>query len=103
MIQKKLRLLANEEGSLMTLFEHSGLSVKVSKLEKGDLQEPHDQNEVYLLFSGKSELLNGGEGMDFYPSNFLLALTCVEHRFENFNDDFSALAIFYGSKGGEKP
>jgi mannose-6-phosphate isomerase-like protein (cupin superfamily) len=26
----------------------------------------------------------------------------VEHRFENFTDDFTTWVIFYGQKGGEK-
>ena len=101
--KKALELLATEDGPFKTLFEHGSLSVEIYQPEEVDLQQPHEQDEVYVVISGQGEFLNGGKRVNFSAGDFLFVPAGVEHRFENFSDDFSTWVIFYGPKGGEKP
>ncbi|MEX0314503.1 MAG: cupin domain-containing protein [Allomuricauda sp.] len=100
--KEALKKLAKNESPFITLFEHGTLSVEVYKPEKVDLQQPHTRDEVYVVISGTGEFFNGGVRTNFEPGDFLFVPAGVEHRFENFTDDFSTWVLFYGPEGGEK-
>ncbi|MFZ1785467.1 MAG: cupin domain-containing protein [Ferruginibacter sp.] len=92
-----------ESGQLfLNLFEHSSLQVEMYKPDIVDLQQPQEQDEVYVILSGSGEFINGETQMEFQPGDFLFVPAGVEHRFINFTTDFAAWVIFYGPKGGEK-
>jgi mannose-6-phosphate isomerase-like protein (cupin superfamily) len=93
--------LAEIDSPFKTLFTHGSLSLEVYKPEKVDLQQPHGRDEVYIIISGHGEFVNNGIRTTFGPSDFLFVPAGVEHRFENFTDDFSTWVIFYGPEGGE--
>ncbi|WP_136468408.1 cupin domain-containing protein [Flagellimonas onchidii] len=99
--QEALKKLAEGNSPFLTLFEHGTLSVEVYKPEKVDLQQPHTRDEVYVVISGTGEFVNGGIRTDFGPGDFLFVPAGVEHRFENFTNDFSTWVLFYGPEGGE--
>jgi quercetin dioxygenase-like cupin family protein len=40
--------------------------------------------------------------MPFKEKDVLFVPAGVEHRFDNFTDDFMTWVIFYGQKGGKK-
>ena len=100
--KKALELLSKEKSPFKKLFEHGTLTVEVYKPEKVDLQQPHERDEVYVVISGSGEFLNAGNRVSFNAGDFLFVPAGVEHRFENFTDDFSTWVLFYGPKGGEK-
>ena len=100
--QDALELLQKEKGVFKTLFKHGTLSVEVYQPKKIDQQQPHQQDEVYLVISGEGEFVNGGKREKFSAGDFLFVPAGVEHRFENFTDDFATWVLFYGPKGGEK-
>lgn len=97
-----LSLLSKEKSPFKTVFEHGTLSVEVYKPEHVDLQQPHERDEVYIIISGSGEFLNDGKRVNFGPGDFLFVPAGVDHRFENFSEDFSTWVLFYGPKGGEK-
>ncbi len=66
-----------------------------------DPQQPHDQDEVYVVLSGQGTFLNGDERRPFQPGDVLFVPATVVHRFEDFTDDFYAWVVFYGPPGGE--
>jgi hypothetical protein len=39
----------------------------------------------------------------FAPGDALFVAAAVEHRFEDFSDDFGTWVMFYGPAGGEPP
>jgi len=84
-----------------TLFQHGTLSVEIYKPDQVDLQQPHEQDEVYIVVSGSGTFINGETNSSFGPGDFLFVPAGVEHRFIDFTDDFSTWVIFYGPKGGE--
>ena len=96
-----LQKLAATDSPFQTLFEHGTLSLEIYKPEKVDLQQPHSRDEVYVVVSGTGEFLNDGIRTSFGPGDFLFVPAGVEHRFENFTDDFSTWVLFYGPEGGE--
>lgn len=100
--QKALDKLADIKAPFLKLFTHGTLEVEVYKPEKIDLQQPHTRDEVYIIISGSGEFLNDGIQTTFVVGDFLFVPAGIEHRFENFTDDFSTWVLFYGPEGGEK-
>ena len=78
------------------------MSVEIYKPRHTDKQTPHLQDEIYVIISGSGEFSNAGVSPPFSPGDILFVPAGVEHRFENFTDDFAAWVIFYGPNGGEK-
>ncbi|TMM53213.1 cupin domain-containing protein [Maribacter algarum] len=99
--QEALQKLEGVESPFLNLFEHGTLSVEVYKPKKIDLQQPHSRDEVYIIISGSGEFLNDGVRSDVNSGDFLFVPAGIEHRFENFTDDFSTWVLFYGPEGGE--
>lgn len=96
-----LQHLATNGSAFQTIFEHGTLSVEIYKPEKVDLQQPHTRDEVYVVISGSGEFLYDDIRTSFGPGDFLFVPAGMNHRFENFTDDFSTWVIFYGPEGGE--
>ena len=68
-----------------------------------DDQQPHLQDELYFVVRGTGTFYCDGERVQFGPGDALFAAAGVEHRFENFTDDFETWVVFYGPEGGELP
>ncbi|MEM8848253.1 MAG: cupin domain-containing protein [Bacteroidota bacterium] len=100
--KQALEKLGLQDSPFINLFEHGTLSVEVYKPKKVDLQKPHTRDEVYVVISGTGEFLNGNQRYMFAPGDFLFVPAGVEHRFENFTEDFATWVLFYGPEGGEK-
>jgi mannose-6-phosphate isomerase-like protein (cupin superfamily) len=85
----------------VALFEHGSLVVKLYAPRGNDPQTPHSRDEVYVVAQGSGEFVCGDERSSFGPNDLLFAAAGVEHRFENFTDDFAVWVMFYGPEGGE--
>ena len=66
-----------------------------------DDQTPHEQDELYIVASGSGWFVKGTDRIAFAPQDVLFVEAGVEHRFEDFSDDFSTWVVFWGPKGGE--
>lgn len=96
-----LKALEGEEFPYKELFSHGTLSIEIYKPESIDDQEPHDQDEVYVIASGTGQFVNGQSRHSFKQGDVLFVPAGVIHRFEYFSSDFSSWVIFYGPSGGE--
>jgi mannose-6-phosphate isomerase-like protein (cupin superfamily) len=85
----------------VSLFEHGSLVVKLYAPRGHDPQTPHSRDEIYVIAQGSGEFLCAGARQKFSPNDVLFAAAGVEHRFENFSDDFAVWVMFYGPEGGE--
>jgi mannose-6-phosphate isomerase-like protein (cupin superfamily) len=83
------------------VFRHGSLEVEYYAPRGEDPQEPHTRDEVYVIVSGRGEFVHEGERSAFAPGDCLFVAAGVEHRFENFSDDFGTWVFFYGPEGGE--
>lgn len=79
----------------ITLLERDNMSVEIYRPEKKDLQTPHEQDEIYVVISGSGTFYNHGERRPFYPGDLIFVPAGVEHRFEDFTDDFKTWVIFF--------
>jgi mannose-6-phosphate isomerase-like protein (cupin superfamily) len=93
----------SEDGAYAVLREHGTLEIGFYSPDGTDPQEPHEQDEVYVVQSGSGYFLLDGQRRPFEPGEALFVPAGVTHRFEDFSDDFTAWVIFYGPRGGEAP
>lgn len=84
------------------VFEHGTLQVKMYQPTDTDAQKPHTRDEIYVIASGAGWFVNGSEHHSFQTGDLLFVPAGVEHRFEEFTDDFFTWVMFYGPEGGEK-
>jgi mannose-6-phosphate isomerase-like protein (cupin superfamily) len=66
-----------------------------------DPQEPHEQDELYIVIAGRGVFVNGSDRVPFGPNDVLFAAAGAVHRFEDFSDDFETWVVFWGPQGGE--
>jgi mannose-6-phosphate isomerase-like protein (cupin superfamily) len=100
--ENALKTLSERYGERFTeLFKHGSLVLEVYKPEKVDLQTPHSRDEVYVIISGRGHFVKDGVRQPLQAGEFLFVPAGVDHRFEDFSDDFATWVIFYGPQGGE--
>jgi mannose-6-phosphate isomerase-like protein (cupin superfamily) len=92
--------LAGEPERFITLFRRGDFSVELYAPRGTDEQEPHDQDEAYIVASGTGMFRRGDERVPFQRGDFLFAAAGVPHRFEEFTDDFQTWVVFFGPQGG---
>ncbi len=85
------------------LMRHGSMVLRYYAPSGTDPQQPHDQDELYIIAAGTGTFFRGGSRVAFGPGDVLFAEAEVEHRFENFSDDFATWVVFYGPTGGEAP
>ncbi len=93
----------DQEERFKTLFSHGSLEVEIYAPRGVDPQEPHDKDEIYVVISGTGLFMKDGQREPFKPGEVLFVPAGMDHRFEDFTDDFSTWVFFYGPVGGENP
>ena len=83
------------------VMRHGSMTVRLYAPRVIDRQSPHDQDEVYVVASGSGWFVNGDRRDRFETGAALFVPAGIEHRFEDFTDDFATWVIFYGPEGGE--
>jgi len=96
------RLPTPEGRSFAVAFEHGSLKLGLFAPRGTDLQQPHTQDEVYVVIRGEGQFINGDTRHSFGPGDLLFVPAGVEHRFEDFSDDLAVWVIFSGPEGGER-
>lgn len=83
------------------VFAHGSMELRWYAPPRPDPQVPHAQDELYIVASGSGVFSRAGEKFAFGPGDALFVAAGVEHRFEDFSDDFATWVVFYGPRGGE--
>ena len=91
----------SDDGLYGVLLEHGSMELGFYKPAAEDEQEPHDQDEIYIVQSGSGSFLRGAETIPFAAGDALFVAAGVDHRFIEFSDDFATWVVFYGPKGAE--
>lgn len=97
-----LASLAGNPKPFRQLFAHGTLTVEIYKPRHVDEQQPHTRDEVYVVVAGSGYFVNGDTRQPFEAGEVLFVPAGVEHRFEEFTEDFSTWVFFYGPEGGER-
>jgi len=84
-------------------FKHGSLRVKAYAPRGMDPQQPHSQDELYVVVQGTGFFAHGDRRDRFGPDDVLFAPAGLPHRFEEFSDDLMIWVMFYGTEGGEVP
>lgn len=99
---KALELVSkSDDGLYGVLLEHGTMELGYYVPQGSDNQQPHAQDEIYIVHTGNGTFVRGDERIPFAPGDALFVAAGVEHRFVDFSDDFGAWVVFYGPQGGE--
>jgi mannose-6-phosphate isomerase-like protein (cupin superfamily) len=83
-------------------FTCGSVSVEMYAPQTRDLQRPHDQDELYVVYRGTGDFCVDDERQRFAAGSVFFVPAGVAHRFEHFSEDFATWAIFCGPRGGER-
>jgi mannose-6-phosphate isomerase-like protein (cupin superfamily) len=93
----------SSDGRYGVLLEHGTLELGCYAPRGSDPQQPHEQDEVYIVLSGHGLFELEGKTRPFETGEALFVPAGARHRFVDFSDDFAAWVVFYGPTGGERP
>ena len=77
------------------------LSVGLYVLAAGqpDRQQPHTEDEVYYVVSGRAKITVGDEVRDVVPGSIVFVATGVPHRFHDIIEDLTLFVAFGPAEG----
>ena len=93
------------DGPWTELLRSADLSAGLYVLPAGalDPQEPHTEDEVYVILAGRSRFTAGDETIDAGPGDVIFVPALVPHRFHDITDELRVMVVFgppEGSRGG---
>ena len=80
------------------------LSMGLYRLKAGqaDEQQPHAEDEVYFVISGKASFRAGGQEQAVVPGSLIFVERTIEHRFMDITEDLAILVFFAPPEGSLK-
>lgn len=77
------------------------LSVGTYSLRAGaaDPQQPHTEDEVYLISTGRGQFTSGGRTIEVEPGMVLYVAAHEAHRFHDVTEDLTVLVFFGPAEG----
>jgi mannose-6-phosphate isomerase-like protein (cupin superfamily) len=85
----------------VSLLQRGTLNIKLSLPVPPNQQTPHEQDEVYIVISGRGVLVHDGKRERFEAGDLMFVAAGTEHHFEEFDKDIAVWVVFYGPAGGE--
>jgi mannose-6-phosphate isomerase-like protein (cupin superfamily) len=90
-------------GHSVSLLQRGTLNLKLSLPVVPNTQDPHTQDEVYVVIRGRGVLFHDGQRDAFEAGDAMFVAAGTEHRFEDFSADLTVWVAFFGPVGGEVP
>lgn len=80
------------------------LSMGLYRLKAGqaDEQQPHTEDEVYVIFRGKASFQADGQQQAVAAGSILFVERGIEHRFVDITEDLTVLVFFAPPEGSHK-
>ena len=80
----------------LEFFRIPQMSLGVYKLEAGalDAQEPHTEDEIYYVASGRAMITVGDEDGAVQPGSIIFVAAKVNHHFHTITEDLTLLVFF---------
>jgi quercetin dioxygenase-like cupin family protein len=81
-----------------------GLSMGIYRLKAGqaDPQQPHTEDEVYHVLSGRGWFRAGQAKQEVEPGTLIFIERALEHRFFDIAEDLTVLVLFAPAEGSLK-
>ena len=86
----------------LEFLRRDSMSCGLYVLEPGadDPQEPHQEDEVYVVLGGRGRLLVDGEDQPVGPGSVVFVARTVPHRFSDVTERLSVLVFFAPAESG---
>ena len=86
-------------------FRVADLSVGTYSIRRGgvDDQEPHTEDEIYVVTAGRAVLRAGQDSTAVEPGSVIFVAAGEEHRFTDITEDFAAIVLFAPAEGARSP
>jgi len=80
------------------------LSMGLYHLKAGqvDEQQPHTEDEVYVVLSGKASFRTKGQEQAVVPGSVIFVERAVEHCFVDITEDLTVLVFFAPPEGSQR-
>ncbi len=92
------KLLEKENARFVQVMKDGNMKVEYFAPQHLDRQNPHSQDELYIIIAGEAEFLRDGESIKCRRGDVIFVPAKMEHRFMNFSKDFATWVIFYGEE-----
>jgi mannose-6-phosphate isomerase-like protein (cupin superfamily) len=92
-----LKSILEQEGQLYHEFLRvPAMSAGVYHLSAGssDPQEPHTEDELYVVMQGHAQIRVGDEDQAVEPGSLVFVAANVEHHFHTITEDLTVLVLF---------
>jgi mannose-6-phosphate isomerase-like protein (cupin superfamily) len=88
----------------LELFREGSMSAGVYLLPKDafDPQQPHSEDEMYYIVSGRGRFTCGGEEIEVTAGEAIFVPKGVEHRFHDIAEDMTLVVVFAPPEASHK-
>ena len=95
------RTLESTGGLWHEFFQIPALSMGIYSLPAGikDPQQPHTEDEVYYVVSGRGQIHVAGEDREVQPGTVVFVAANDSHYFHSIEEDLELLVIFAPAEG----
>ena len=87
----------------LSFLQRGTINMKLSLPVTPNQQNPHTQDEIYVIVRGRGVLFHNGRRDTFESGDIMFVAAGTEHHFEDFTEDLAVWVVFYGPDGGEVP
>lgn len=86
----------NKNSPYLEFLRESSLSMGLYNLPQGgaDKQQPHNEDEVYYVISGRASITVGNENRVVTPGSIIFVAAHVPHYFYDIQEDLTLLVFF---------
>ncbi|GAA1358841.1 cupin domain-containing protein [Streptomyces beijiangensis] len=92
---------AANDGAYLQFLREKNMSVGLYALDAGaaDPQQPHSQDEVYFVASGRASITVGVETTQVARGSVIYVPAGVAHKFHHISEDLRVLVVFSPPEG----
>ncbi|GEB53154.1 MULTISPECIES: cupin domain-containing protein [Streptomyces] len=89
------------EGAYLRFLSERNMSAGLYALDRGspDPQQPHPQDEIYFVVSGRASLTVGDETTEVARGSVAYVPAGTAHRFHHISEDLRVLVVFSPPEG----
>lgn len=95
-IDQLIAAQAAGERPYLEFLRHDSMSLGLYALPAGgvDPQQPHSEDEVYYIISGRGQITVGKETQAVQPGSIVFVAAHVPHKFHTITEDLKILVFF---------